>query len=66
MARKQKTPGMALIWMAIACFALAALIDVWAFFSDNYGRNLLYSVPFWAAGIGCFAWLGKTTSGAGR
>ena len=47
------------MWLALTFFTIAVVVGVWAFFSDDYGRNQLFSVPFWIAGVVTLAYIGK-------
>ena len=47
------------MWLALTFFAIAVTVGVWAFFSDDYGRKQLFSVPFWIAGVVTLAYIGR-------
>ena len=56
--KNKGVPG-GLVWLALTFFTIAVVVGVWAFFSDDYGRNQLFSVPFWIAGVVTLAYIGK-------
>ncbi|MDO5723521.1 MAG: hypothetical protein Q4P33_03840 [Flaviflexus sp.] len=62
---KKKSTGV-VVWVGIAFFCLAGLADVVAFFTDDYARNMLYSVPLWFIGFACFVILGSGESKKSR
>lgn len=61
MAKKKQSTGV-LVWVGIAFICLAGLADVVVFFTDDYARNMLFSVPLWAIGFACFVILGSRES----
>ncbi|MDY5127825.1 hypothetical protein ACRQF6_06065 [Actinotignum sp. GS-2025f] len=58
--RKKKDRGGVLTWVGILAIALASIADFVLFFFDNGSRYILYTLPLWFLGIGCFAWLGRS------
>ncbi|MHA6748404.1 hypothetical protein ACYCEU_06365 [Actinotignum timonense] len=56
---KKKDRGGVLTWVGIFAIVLASIADFVLFFFDNGSRYILYTLPLWFLGIGCFAWLGR-------
>ena len=57
--KKNKGAPGGLVWLTLAFFAIAVAVGVWAFFTDDYGRNQLLTVPFWIVGVIPLAYIGR-------
>lgn len=59
MSKRKNTIDDFLVWVGIILVALSAIVDFFLMFTDNYIRNMLFTLPIWALGFACFVIIGN-------
>ena len=58
-SKRENTVDDFLVWVGIILVALSAIVDFFLMFTDNYIRNMLFTLPIWALGFACFVIIGN-------